>query len=45
MDDTGAVQPTRDALIEERGVKNAYHYNGITSWEVRESGLVKNVWA
>ena len=45
VDDTGAVQPTRDALIEERGVKNAYHYNGITSWEVRESGLVKNVWA
>ncbi len=45
VDETGAVQPTRDKLIEERGIKNAYHYNGITSWEVRESGLVKNVWA
>ena len=44
-DETGEVQPTRDSLIEAKGVKNAYHYNGITSWEVRASGLVKNVWA
>lgn len=45
VDDTGVVQPTRESLVAEKGVKNAYHYNGITSWEVRESGLVKNVWA
>jgi sulfane dehydrogenase subunit SoxC len=45
VDEAGNVQPTRDALIAEKGIKNAYHYNGITSWEVRVSGLVKNVWA
>lgn len=45
VDETGAVQPTREALIAAKGIKNAYHYNGITSWEVRASGLVKNVWA
>ncbi len=44
-DETGAVQPTRAELIGTKGVKNAYHYNGITTWEIRQSGLVKNVWA
>jgi sulfane dehydrogenase subunit SoxC len=39
------MQPTRAKLIAERGIKNAYHYNGVTSWQISESGEVKNVWA
>jgi sulfane dehydrogenase subunit SoxC len=45
VDESGFVQPTRAKLIAERGTRNAYHYNGITSWQISESGEVKNVWA
>jgi sulfane dehydrogenase subunit SoxC len=43
-DETGAVQPTRDALISERGTKFNYHYYAIQSWGVRETGEVVNVY-
>jgi hypothetical protein len=43
-DETGYVQPTRAELIAKRGTK-AYHFNGVTSWGVAESGEVKHVYA
>ena len=44
-DEAGNVQPTRAAIIAERGTKGNYHYNGIHSWRVNESGEVSNVYA
>jgi sulfane dehydrogenase subunit SoxC len=43
-DDRGNVQPTRNALLAERGVINRYHYHGIQSWSVVNSGEVSNVY-
>jgi sulfane dehydrogenase subunit SoxC len=43
IDETGYVQPTRDALIAARGTNSAYHYNGIKFWQVRGDGTVTNV--
>jgi len=42
-DDTGYVQPTREALIAERGRNSNYHFNGIKFWIVRADGTVTNV--
>jgi sulfane dehydrogenase subunit SoxC len=42
-DESGYVQPTRDALIAVRGTNSAYHYNGIKLWKVRADGSVTNV--
>ncbi|WOJ88159.1 sulfite dehydrogenase [Methylocapsa polymorpha] len=44
-DETGYVQPTRAELIANRGGKAIYHFNGVTSWAVSESGEVKHVYA
>jgi len=44
-DDTGYVQPTREALIAVRGVNSFYHYNAIQSWSVATDGSVENVHA
>ncbi|HUI80829.1 MAG TPA: sulfite dehydrogenase [Bryobacteraceae bacterium] len=41
-DESGYVQPTRDALIEVRGTNSIYHYNGIKSWRVQANGNVTN---
>ncbi|WP_172330442.1 sulfite dehydrogenase [Mangrovicoccus sp. HB161399] len=43
MDETGYVQPTKDALRAIRGLNNVYHNNGIQTWWVRASGEVENV--
>ena len=43
IDETGYVQPTRDALIAARGTNSIYHYNGIKFWHVRGDGTVTNV--
>ena len=40
IDDTGYVQPTRDALVAVRGRNSIYHYNGIKVWQVRTDGTV-----
>ncbi len=45
IDETGAVQPTREALIAERGERSNYHNNGIQNWQVAASGEVTNVHA
>jgi sulfane dehydrogenase subunit SoxC len=44
-DETGAVQPTRDALIGAHGTNAIFHYNAIQAWQVETSGEVKNVYA
>lgn len=45
IDETGQVQPTRAALIAERGLNSFYHYNGIQSWKLASNGEVSNVHA
>jgi sulfane dehydrogenase subunit SoxC len=44
VDETGAVQPTRAALIATRGAAFRYHYNAIQSWSVAAGGAVSNVY-
>ena len=44
-DNTGYVQPTREALVAERGTKALYHFNGIASWAVNEHGELRHVYA
>jgi sulfane dehydrogenase subunit SoxC len=43
IDETGYVQPSREALIAARGTNSIYHYNGIKFWHVRGDGTVTNV--
>ena len=43
IDETGYVQPTIDALQEERGVNSIYHNNAIATWLVNGDGSVDNV--
>jgi sulfane dehydrogenase subunit SoxC len=45
IDETGAVQPTRTALIAERGERSNYHNNAIQNWRVAANGEVANVHA
>jgi len=45
VDETGAVQPTRDALIAEKGMNFAYHYNGIQSWNIDADNQVTHTYA
>lgn len=44
-DSTGAVQPSRTALLEERGNLAQYHFHGIQSWAINSAGEVSNVYA
>ncbi len=44
-DDTGAVQPTRDALVAAHGTNVLYHYNAIQAWQVAATGEVTHVYA
>jgi sulfane dehydrogenase subunit SoxC len=44
-DETGTVQPDRDALLAKRGSRANFHYNGITSWGVAASGKLTHVYA
>jgi sulfane dehydrogenase subunit SoxC len=43
IDESGYVQPTREALIEVRGTNSGYHYNGIKLWKVHAGGTVTHV--
>ena len=45
IDETGAVQPARAALMAARGAQFRYHYNAIQSWNVAAGGDVSNVYA
>jgi sulfane dehydrogenase subunit SoxC len=42
VDESGYIQPTREALIAVRGVNSIYHYNGIKFWRVAGDGTVTN---
>ena len=41
-DETGYVQPTREALLKVRDVRSYYHYNAIQNWSVAAGGAVTN---
>ncbi|MGC2784305.1 MAG: sulfite dehydrogenase [Roseiarcus sp.] len=41
-DESGYVQPTREALIKVRDVRSYYHYNAIQNWSVAGGGAVTN---
>jgi sulfane dehydrogenase subunit SoxC len=43
IDESGYVQPTREALVGVRGTNSIYHFNGIKFWRVRADGTVTNV--
>jgi sulfane dehydrogenase subunit SoxC len=43
MDETGYVQPSKDALRKIRGVNSIYHNNGIQTWHLKSDGEVENV--
>jgi len=43
-DETEYRQPTREALIQVRGIHSSYHYNGIQSWKIGRDGIVGNVY-
>jgi sulfane dehydrogenase subunit SoxC len=43
MDETGYVQPTKEALRQVRGTNSIYHNNGIQTWLVRANGETENV--
>ncbi len=45
IDETGAVQPTRVALLGKRGAAYRYHYHAVQSWAVSATGEVRNVYA
>jgi sulfane dehydrogenase subunit SoxC len=42
-DESGYLQPTREALIAVRGTNSGYHFNGIKFWIVRPDGTVASV--
>jgi len=42
-DETGYVQPSREALVEVRGLNSQFHNNCITIWKVSPDGGVHNV--
>ena len=44
IDETGAVQPSRDALLAEKGSQVSYHNNSIQAWQVGTDGGVTNVY-
>jgi sulfane dehydrogenase subunit SoxC len=44
-DDSGAVQPTCDALVSAHSTNAIFHYNAIQAWQVESTGEVKNVYA
>ncbi len=44
IDETGRVQPTRAALVAQRGINGYFHYNAIVSWAIDEDGRVTHVY-
>ena len=43
VDETGYVQPSLKTLRAVRGSRSIYHNNSVQTWQVTESGEVKNV--
>jgi sulfane dehydrogenase subunit SoxC len=42
-DESGYVQPTREALVAARGLGSTYHNNAVHAWRVQPDGRVVNV--
>jgi sulfane dehydrogenase subunit SoxC len=42
VDETGSVQPTREAHLKLRGTQSIYHYNAIQRWRIAADGSVFN---
>lgn len=40
-DSTGALQPTREQLLAERGANSQYHYHGQKAWKIAADGSVQ----
>ncbi len=45
MDSAGRRQPSRQALIEEKGVNVYHHFNAILAWEVQADGTLRHVYS
>lgn len=45
IDERGAVQPNRDAVLANRAPGNIYHVNAVQAWRIGEDGKVSNVYA
>ena len=43
IDETGYVQPTKDALRAIRGENSVYHNNAIQTWWIKPDGSAENV--
>ena len=41
-DETGYVQPTREALVDVRGLNSGYHFNAVHEWRLAADGTVTN---
>ena len=41
-DESGYVQPSKEALIAARGLNSQYHYNGIKAWKIAAGGSVSH---
>ena len=41
-DQSGYEQPTKESLVEARGLNSEYHYNGIKAWKIQADGSVSN---
>ena len=44
VDETVAIQPTREVAIAGRAPGSFYHYNGIQAWAVNDKGVSRNVY-
>jgi sulfane dehydrogenase subunit SoxC len=44
-DSSGAVQPTREALVSAHGTNAIFHSHAIQAWQVETTGEVNNVYA
>ena len=45
VDSAGREQPTRKALIDEKGINVYYHYNAILAWAVLADGTLEHVYS
>ena len=45
IDAAGNTQPTREQALKGQSPLVIYHYNGIQSWQVEQTGRIKNVYA
>jgi sulfane dehydrogenase subunit SoxC len=42
IDETGYVQPPREALVDVRGINSGYHFNAQQTWQIAQGGAVSN---